>query len=229
MILPDSDDKRDADLETMRHLLRLQQERRPLMTEEDAVKFVFQGMLGAGHLIATEEAALERLHAEMRPLHPDGDEPLTEDVSLHWFRLNLRAVKAAGMRETDIAHMVCRSAEKRPLLFTRRDVFLFCVKLDGSERMRAAAERILVGAWLPSHSERYRMAYRPAYRVLHRDFRPFISMIEEVDGRTDGEKTKEWPAPDMEAEGHENPHGAERIGLADNPGISGLILLERQR
>ena len=164
----------------MESIIRAERARRPLMREEDVVKLVFQGMLGVGHLIASEARALERLRAETAELEPDGAEPLTERVSPQWFRLNLRAARARGISEADIARMLCESAKKRPLGFTRRDVYDFCVKLDGSDRMRQAAQRVLDEGWLPSHSAQYREAYHPAYRVLHKDFRGIISLFQEV-------------------------------------------------
>ena len=157
--------------EEMKNIIRAQHKRRPLMNEEDIVKLAFQGMLGVGHLISSEEQALERLHDEMSALEPDADEPLTERVSPQWFRLNLRAAKAKGITEADIAYMLFQSARRKPLAFTRQNVYNFCVKLDGSDRMKAAAQRVLDEAWLPSHSDQYRAAYHPAYRVLHKDFR----------------------------------------------------------
>ena len=40
--------------------------------------------------------------------------------------------------------------------------------------MKQAAVKVLDENWLPSHSQRYREAYHPAYRVLHKDYRkPF--------------------------------------------------------
>lgn len=157
--------------EEIKNILVVQQRRRPLMNEEDVVKLVFQGMLGVGHLVPSEEEAKKRLHLEMSGLEPNADELLTEGVSPQWFRLNLRAAKAKDMKEAEIAHMLCESAKRRPLSFTRRNVYNFCVKLDGSDRMEAAARRVLDESWLPSHSEEYRAAYHPAYRVLHNDFR----------------------------------------------------------
>ncbi len=159
--------------ESMKSLLRLQQKRYPLMTEEDVVKFVFQGMLGVGHLISSEEKALAYLHAEMAGLEPDGSEPLTESLSPEWFRLNLRAALSNGIGEKDICRRLIRSSRRRPLSFTRQNVYNFCVKLNDSEKMKTAAARVLDDNWLPGHSERYREAYHPAYRVLHRDFRSF--------------------------------------------------------
>ena len=39
--------------------------------------------------------------------------------------------------------------------------------------MRTAAEKVLDEGYLPSHSEKYRDAYHPAYRVLWKDYRKF--------------------------------------------------------
>ena len=151
-------------------ILRAHKERYRQMTEEDAVKLVFQGLLGVGHLLSSEERARARLHDEMEALEADESEPLTEKVGPDWFRLNLRAANASGISESEIASMLVQSAGK-PLIYTRGDVYDFCMRLDASDRMRSAAERVLEEGWLPSHSEQYRAAYRPAYRVLHEDFR----------------------------------------------------------
>ena len=170
---------------------------RPMMTEEDAVKFAFQGMLGVGHLVPSESTALETLRAEMSGLEADPGEKLTERISPQWFRLNLRAAKARGLKEEDIAYMLCRSAAIKPLDFTRRNVYNFCVKLDGSERMKSAARCILDESRLPSHSDIYLEAYRPAYRVLHTDF------IKLRPGRH--EDPEEEDGTDPESSQRENP------------------------
>ena len=159
--------------EEMKRCLIAQKKRYPLMNEEDVVKFVFQGMLGVGHLIHSQEDAANRLHAEMDGLEPNEEEPYIEKISPDWLRMNLRAAKARGVREEDIAYMLCQSALKKPLSFTRQNVYNFCVRLDGSERMKQAAAKVLDENWLPSHSQRYREAYHPAYRVLHKNYRKF--------------------------------------------------------
>lgn len=159
--------------EEMKKQLQAQRKRYPLMNEDDVVKFVFQGMLGVGHLIASVDDAKNRLAAEMASLEPDESEPLIEKISTDWVRLNLRPAKAKGMTEDDIAWYLVRSAEWGLLSFTRQNVYNFCVKLDGSDKMKAAAEKVLDDNRLPSHSEQYREAYRPAYRVLYKDFKKF--------------------------------------------------------
>ncbi len=159
--------------EEMKKQLQAQRKRYPLMNEEDVVKFAFQGMLGVGHLISSVDDAKNRLAAEMAALEPDESEPLIEKISTDWVRLNLRPAKAKGMTEDDLAWYLVRSAEWGSLSFTRQNVYNFCVKLDGSDRMKAAAEKVLDDSWLPSHSAQYREAYRPAYRVLYKAFRKF--------------------------------------------------------
>ena len=147
----------------------MQRKRRPQMTEEDIVKFVFQGMLGVGHLVASPEAALARLSEEYNEIEPDETEPLTEKLSTDWIRLNLRSAKAKGMTTKEIAGYVFKSARMRPLSFTRQNIYNFCVKYDPGEPMKRAAEKILDENRLPSHSASYREAYHPAYRVIYRN------------------------------------------------------------
>ncbi len=159
--------------EEMKKQLQVQRKRYPLMNEEDVVKFAFQGMLGVGHLINSESDAKDRLAAEMASLESDDSEPLIEKISTDWVRLNLRPAKAKGMSEDELAWYLLRSSEWGPLSFTRRNVYNFCVKLDGSDKMKAAAEKVLDENWLPSHSKQYREAYHPAYRVIYKDFKKF--------------------------------------------------------
>ncbi len=159
--------------EEMKRCLIEQKKRYPQMTEEDVVKFAFQGMLGVGHLVRSEEDALAWLKKEMDAVEPDMEEPLAEKISSYWLRVNLRAAKARGKTAEELAYQMFRSAKMKPVSFTRQNVYNFCVKLDGSEKMKAAAEKVLDESWLPSHSLKYREAYHPAYRVMYKDYRKF--------------------------------------------------------
>ena len=137
-------------------------------------EFVFQGMMGNGHLVSSIFEAQERIEREMEPLEPDGEEPLTENISTRWARLNLRAAKAKGMRPGKIAWVFYESAQRASSSFTRQDVYDFCVELDGSEAMKAAAKNVLEEGWLPHHSQQYRDGYYPAYRVVDKDYRKVL-------------------------------------------------------
>ena len=159
--------------EEIRKQLNIQKKRYPQMNEEDIVKFVFQGMLGVGHIVSSLSDAIDRLKAEMDGVESDDSEPLTEKISTDWVRLNLRSAKANGMTAEEIAWYLLRSAEWGTLSFTRQNVYNFCVMAYPTEQMKMAAEKILDEKWLPSHSEEYRTAYHPTYRELYRDFRKF--------------------------------------------------------
>ena len=167
--------------EEMKRCLREQKKRYPLMNEEDVVKFAFQGMLGVGHLVSSEETALARLRAEMEGLTPDMEEPPAEKISTYWLRVNLRAALARGKSCEELAYQLYRSAQIVPVTFTRQNVYNFCMKLEGYDplRMQAAASKVLEEGWLPRHSEKYREAYAPAYRVMYKDYRKFRRGAEE--------------------------------------------------
>ncbi|MDO5134215.1 MAG: hypothetical protein Q4D81_14730 [Eubacteriales bacterium] len=149
----------------------------PLMTEEDIITLVYEGMWGIGYPISSTEEELLLLRDEMEELEEDSGEPLTERLSKDWFRLNLRAAKANGLKEEDIVFMFCESS-KKPVQISKIRFFNTCIRLDGSERMRAAAEKVLDGGYIPSHSVQYCKAYDPAYRVLHKDYLNFVQMMQ---------------------------------------------------
>ena len=152
--------------------LRRHLETHPQSTEEDIVKFVFQAMLGVGHLVSSADAIQTRLKNEMAQNPADDTDPLTEELSSRWVRLNLRPAKAREITPDELAQRVYRSAQQ-PVPHTRQDVIDFCqaLDLDGMDRDKiiTAAERLRDTSYLPSHSEQYRTAYKPAYVVLLRE------------------------------------------------------------
>ena len=160
------------------HQLNIQSDRYPAMQRQDTVKFVFQAMLGVGHLLASRDAAEEYLAREMDPLPADASEPLTEMLSPAWCRLNLRAAKARKLTPAVIAGLMCASDVSVP--FTRQDVYRFCARLmpDSGE-----TDRIPEEGWLPSHSPEYRERYHPAYRVIAADWIPCLDIIQRIAGQ----------------------------------------------
>ena len=152
--------------------LRRHLETHPQAAEDDIVKFVFQAMLGVGHLVSSADAIQTRLKNEMAQNPADDTEPLTEELSSRWVRLNLRPAKARGITPEELAERVYRSAQQ-PVPYTRQDVIDFCQSLDPDgmdrEKIREAAERLPDTSFLPSHSAQYRAAYKPAYVVLLRE------------------------------------------------------------
>ena len=128
-------------------------------------------------------AAWARLEEELAhlPPAPDADSPALEPIGGGLMRLNLRALSALGLR----AETVCG-------LFLQT-----CPPRDGAEEALASAlsrlSELLPGArpeidayraaGCPAvhHSERYRRAYRPAYRLVPEAASAFLSLFQRID------------------------------------------------
>ncbi len=159
-------------------------ERYPAASEEDAVKLIFQGMLGCGHLLKNEQGALDALLKEEAVLSPSSEEALTESLGAYYVRLNLRAAMQRGIRPEWIVRMMLASVEDAPS-FTRSDVASEIRRLCKSgwlqENALACAQRLEADAdWIPSHSPAYRAAYAPAYRVISRRQAMLLPVMEAV-------------------------------------------------
>ena len=79
---------------------------------------------------------------------------------------------ARGIAPEELAKRVYRSAQYS-VPYTRQDMADSCNALElpdmDREKIKEAADRLLDGSFLPSHSDRYRKAYKPAYVVLLRE------------------------------------------------------------
>ena len=169
---------RDEYEEQIRRNLKEHREKHPDARAEDVVKFVFQGFLGAGHLLGDPEETEKRISLEMRGEEPSGREPLTEAVSPSWCRLNLRRAKAENLTPRMISGMMyaIQPADR----FTETDVERFCRAAAEKERepeIIGALIPLMKGNRLPSHSRTYREKYRPAYRVVSDEWRDILPAL----------------------------------------------------
>ena len=166
----------------MLRYLREQLAHRPAMQQQDIVKFVFQAMLGVGHLLSSRGAAADYVAREMAPLPADAEEPLYEALSPAWCRLNLRCAKARAFTPAVIAGLMASGND--PIPFTRQDVFAFCTGLAAADKNLIpdpkALNQILDNSWLPSHSDTYREHYRPAYRVIPAEWISRVEVLERI-------------------------------------------------
>ena len=162
--------------------LREERRRHPAMEQQDAVKFVFQAMLGPGHLLASRDRVEDYIAREMASLSPEGESPLSESLGPCWCRLSLYAAKEKGLSPAVLAAMMTASVPAAA--FTRQDVLRFCrqevLAAEGFITDPEALERIPEEGWLPSHSPAYREAYRPAYRVVSPDWIPCVEILRRV-------------------------------------------------
>ena len=156
----------------------------PDLRAEDAVKFFFQALLGPGHLLSDPDTVERRIAAETQALTPDPAEPLTEELSPDWCRLNLRRAMAEGLTARHVANMMLRS---RPSFsFTCADAEALCsacLPKNGLPLPPEAAAVLRDPQGLPSHSAAYRERYRPAYRVVSAGWQPLLPALTRVAGK----------------------------------------------
>lgn len=155
---------------------------RPAMRSQDVVKFIFQAMLGVGHLLSSRERVRDYILREMDSVHSDPSEPLCETLSPSWIRLNLRRAKAEQIEPDTIARLMLPS--QQTMQFTRQDVFEVCKRAtrffveDNTDRAELA--HILDESWLPSHSDTYKKEYHPAYRVIPAQWLPYMDAVKRI-------------------------------------------------
>ena len=150
----------------------------PLMEPVDAVKLLYQREFGGGHLITDPVSSYSYILAEHRSLDHD-TLPRSEAIGNGLVRLHLAGLPETALDEVSTAFV--RSSERvqgdlerfkqsledlRLLAGQGRLVFTI-TDLDLFLRDYAAQDWPMV-----RHSERYRQAYRPAYRVLLEDLMP---------------------------------------------------------
>jgi hypothetical protein len=156
---------------TDRELLLLHAARYPLAEPTDLLKLVYQSAFGAGHLITDLARVTRYIEEEMQTAEPTGN--LLEPIGGGYARLYLGAARQAGLSAEEIASRFFRASEKvpDPRRFETLLSELFALSRQGAFCFTAEALSDAVFAWeaagrpLFRHSERYRRAYAPAYRL----------------------------------------------------------------
>lgn len=161
-------------MEELRAILITHAKRYPLMQPTDAVKLIYQNEFGGGHLIRDEEACLNYLRREYADLEKDPTVPLYEDIGNGIIRVNLAAVKPEDLEQLGRAFIDSATKHKGTLdsflnklevlrTLTAEGVFAF--DLDALNSYLSEYEA--AGYPAVSHSEQYRQAYKPAYRIIN--------------------------------------------------------------
>ncbi|MCQ2432209.1 MAG: hypothetical protein MJ175_06350 [Clostridia bacterium] len=156
--------------------------RYPLMQPTDAVKLLYQNTFGGGHLIRDPEKALAYLEEERARTPETPAVPLYEDIGGGLVRLNLAAPDCRDlpsdlllkMFSASAAHVLAENRTQTDL----EDAFalLYTVTAEGKAPFTLAALDEYLDAYraagypMVSHSENYRNAYCPAYRIIQMEY-----------------------------------------------------------
>ena len=157
----------------LKTVLKEHAQKYPLMQPKDAVKLIYQNEFGSAHMLPDLESCLQDLRREYENVEKNEDLPALESIGNGILRVNLAALREEELEQLgrDFIDCACRVAgsmssflQKLEALrqLTREGCFAF-----GMEELEAyLAEYEKAGFPPVSHSEAYRKAYRPAYRVV---------------------------------------------------------------
>lgn len=174
--------------ETRAFLLE-QRARYPLLDTQDLLKALHQSVFGCGHFVTDEAAGLALLQQELqKALLPDG--PEVEVLDGPFRRVHLRTLLKTGLSPRTLFRIFCLSAGEMwgdaGVLEEKLSVLLELVREGRLPKVFAntAAE---VDAWRKAgfpachHSEGFRSAYQPAYRVVHKRFAEILPLLAAID------------------------------------------------
>lgn len=152
----------------------------PLMQPRDAVKLLYQSEFGGGHLIRDEKTCLAFLQQEYDAT-AQSNTPLLEEIGSGMVRVQLSALDAYGYAPQQLGQDFIRSAAAA------------CGSMTGLQQKLQLLEELTAMGQMPfsvrelacyldeyrqagypavSHSETYRSAYHPAYRVMRACYLP---------------------------------------------------------
>ncbi len=168
----------------------------PLLQPQDLLKFIHHSAFGCGHLIGDEAAAEQWLRQEMDTCgNGGGIELLSHGIC----RVHLGHLKRLGVSPRSFARLFAFSAEKAVSGAASAEAMV-AVALDMAREellpFSFAAFSAAADAWRAAgfpaqhHSETFRVAYSPAYRVLHASHAALLPLLAAIDGKlADNERT----------------------------------------
>ena len=162
-------------METLEQVLRRHARKYPMMQPTDAVKLIYQNVFGGGHLIKDREACLRALQREYENTPQEQHAPLLESIGNGLVRVMLNAVDSSDYSIRQLGEDFIRSSQEH-----KGNLNGFLIKLEILRKVTASGvfgftleelENYLEAykeARYPmvSHSEQYRQAYKPAYRIV---------------------------------------------------------------
>lgn len=165
-------------------LLEQHAKNHPELELQDAIKFLYQSCMGPGHLVLDPQAVLERLDAEWANVEGDADAPLTEPLGNDLCRLSLAACKGQGLEPATLAALFLHTAQT--VTPDRQELedslnLLYNLSFPREDVDRALEDYRKAGMPAVHHSDRYRRAYAPAYRVVEQDLARLLPLLSAID------------------------------------------------
>ena len=156
----------------------------PATQAQDLIKQCFQAAFGAGHLIVDEAAARRYLESEFAMVGADARQPLYEFIAPDVARVNLAAWMAARFPQDWLFRLFLHSAQENARRDPDKCRQAFDAALTAAQMAadagelsvppqvlaRSICEYIAGGVRAVHHTQAYRAAEHPAYRVVSGTF-----------------------------------------------------------
>lgn len=178
-------------MEKWKELLLKQERLHPKMQIQDFFKLAYQSEFAGEHSIASPREALAWLEEELSALSPEGERG-AEPIGGGLCRLHLRGLEGMGLSAATINGIFVASAREprgsRAGLEARLALLPACCRegnlpfepLEAEEAIRRWRE---AGYPAVHHSEAYRGAYHPAYRVVEEIWCRYLEVFAAIDRR----------------------------------------------
>lgn len=167
---------------TITPYLREQLRLHPAMQPQDVLKLCYQAVHGAEHLLTDSDRARACFDREYASVQADASIPLFEDISDGITRINLGAWKAAAFPADWLFRMFVRTAnapaDSADMADCLTEAAALCGQMPGWDETLSAWQR----AGMPAvhHSDAYRAAEHPAYRIVRREYRALLPILTQL-------------------------------------------------
>ncbi|MBE6031778.1 MAG: hypothetical protein E7224_01115 [Clostridiales bacterium] len=169
----------------------------PKLQLRDVFKFLHQSSFGCEHMVASLDSAIDHICREAETM-ASVDRPLIEELAGDYSRVHLSWLKKGLSPETlgKLFYLSARTEEfgrealEEKLAVVREMVFLSEISFSAEEFDLAVTEWKEQGYPAIHHSEAFREAYHPAYRVIADEYIPFLPLFAKLDAMLAGGAVK---------------------------------------
>jgi predicted membrane protein/cytidylate kinase len=165
----------------------------PKAKEIDILKAIYQNEFGAGHMISDPALCLKLVKDELKELDDTSGEPV-EKLGSDLSRLHIRAIPQTGISAGTFAKLFMLTAVRArgdKESFLRKVNTLKRICKDDIKNFSEKSIDVAVEMWeaggggLFRHSDTFRNAYHPAYRVVENRFCDYLEIFAKIDRLSD--------------------------------------------
>ncbi len=176
--------------ETTRNLLIKHYETYPKLQIQDVFKFLYQSAFGCEHFISSLETVTDYIRKEYESI-PIENQPVVEQLDGAYCRVHLSYLNS-GLRASTLGSLFFFSAKKevdgksdliQKLKIAKELVCENLLPFQTDEFEKAVEDWETKGYPAVHHSNIFREAYNPSYRVIAKEYIPFLPFFAELDKR----------------------------------------------